>query len=153
MTISVKKFILVGLSISVTNIVLISSSFLLRNQWPVKLYSEGSNENQPIIHKYYNSSSRRNSKHSVTPKKATQKKTTLRHEIKPAVLTPPPTSFEQRKVCNGQCKTNNENSSRSATPILQSFVILNDECETNMCDNCGDQKLASLGKIRKQKSG
>ena len=73
--------------------------------------------------------------------------------MKPAVLTPPPTSFEQRKVCNGQCKTNNENSSRSATPILQSFVILNDECETNMCDNCGDQKLASLGKIRKQKSG
>merc|ERR1719373_122353 len=73
--------------------------------------------------------------------------------MKPAVLTSPPTSFEQRKVCNGQCKTSNENSSRSATPILQSFVILNDDCETNMCDNCGDQKLASLGKIRKQKSG
>ena len=81
------------------------------------------------------------------------KKPSMKHGLKPAVLTPPPTSFEQRKVCNGQCKTNNENSSRSATPILQSFVILNDDCETNMCDNCGDQKLASLGKIRKQKTG
>ena len=87
------------------------------------------------------------------------KKPSMKHGLKPAVLTPPPASFEvQRKVpvCNGQCKQLNastENPSRSATPILQSFVILNDDCETNMCDNCGDQKLASLGKIRKQKTG
>lgn len=111
--------------------------------------SEESHENQPIIHKYYNSSSRRSSKHSV---KSVPKKSTLKHEsFKPTVLTPPPLSFEQRKVCNGQCKINTPNSSRSATPILQSFAILNDDCETKMCDNCGDQKLASLGKIRKQK--
>jgi len=111
--------------------------------------SEGSNENQPIVHKFQNSSGRRSSKHSV---KTSPKNSTLK---KPAVFTSPPTSFshqQKQQVCNGQCKSNNENSSRSATPILQSFIILNDECETNMCDNCGDQKLASLGKIRKQKN-
>ena len=62
-----------------------------------------------------------------------------------------PMKQQTSRRCNGNCG-NNVDSDRSATPILQSFVILNDDCEEKMCDNCGDQKLAKLDQIRKQKN-